>query len=619
MRFFPRRQSDQNSNGEDSDDAEPGYDEGRRRLPGLVRRREFLWGTALAVLVVLGLGCWAAVGAFQAKSNLEQARVSAQDAKEALLEGNTEAASQSADDALVRAEAARDATHSLAWNIIAGVPWLGSPFKTGQQVTDVVLGLAADVLRPAADVGVAISPERLYQDGRVDVDLLRNQEPQLRELSTNATRLNGDAAAISDPRYVSLMSDARTELQGQISGITSVIENAALAARLVPSMMGVDGPRTYFMGFQTNAEARGTGGLLGGYGILRFDNGVPTVDTLAPNTDLADALTAVDLGLEYDQQYGYAQPFTDFRNSNLSPHFPYAAQIWKGMFAEQTGVEVDGVIVIDPVALSYILGAVGPVTMPDGEVVSRDNVVELTESTAYSRFPTDQVARKQYLQDIANAVVTKMTGSVRSPRQLMDALGKAVGERRIAVWSAVPEEQELLEGTSLAHVLPGDAAPYAAVVINNLGGNKLDYYLRTEIEYAADECNGETRSSTVNVKLTNTVPNEPLPDYVAGAVGLAPELLIEVPKGTNITSVRLFATQGAELSSVILNGERVPAIVNTERGHPVFEAQVIIPPGQSADVSFQMSEPTAPGKPRAPSQPLVETVVPKVMVPECMG
>ncbi len=116
------------------------------------------------------------------------------------------------------------------------------------------------------------------------------------------------------------MSDARTELQGQISSITSVIENTALAARLAPSMMGADGPRTYFMGFQTNAEARGTGGLLGGFGgVLRFDNGVPSVDTLAPNTDLADAIAPIDLGLEFDQQYGYAEPFTDFRNSNLSP------------------------------------------------------------------------------------------------------------------------------------------------------------------------------------------------------------------------------------------------------------------------------------------------------------
>ena len=57
------------------------------------------------------------------------------------------------------------------------------------------------------------------------------------------------------------------------------------------------------------------------------------------------------------------------------------------MWAEQTGTFVDGVIAIDPVALSYILGAVGPITMPDGEVISKDNVVELTESTAYFRFP----------------------------------------------------------------------------------------------------------------------------------------------------------------------------------------------------------------------------------------
>ena len=255
--------------------------------------------------------------------------------------------------------------------------------------------------------------------------------------------------------------------------------------------------------------------------------------------------------------------------------------------------------------------------MPDGEVVSRENVVELTESTAYFRFPTDQLARKQYLQNIANAVVTKMTGQVESPRKLLDALGKAVSERRIAIWSNSPPEQQLLEQTPLAHALPGDEAPYAAVVVNNLGGNKLDYYLKTQIEYAADDCRGETRASTVNVKLTNAVPAEPLPDYVASAAGLSPELLIAVPPGTNISSVRLFATRNAELSAALLNGERVPAIINTEHEHPVFEVQVIIPPGQSADISFQLSEPTAPGKPRVPSQPLVETVLPKVTVPEC--
>ena len=146
------------------------------------------------------------------------------------------------------------------------------------------------------------------------------------------------------------------------------------------------------------------------------------------------------------EQYGFTNPTTDFRNSNQSSHFPYAAQIWKSMWAQQSGMNVDGVIAIDPVALSYILGAVGPVTMPDGEVITQDNVVELTESTAYRRFPTDQIARKKYLQDIANEVVKKMTGRIESPRKLLDALGKAVSERRIAVWSSSPADQTASRG-----------------------------------------------------------------------------------------------------------------------------------------------------------------------------
>ena len=596
-------------------------DDGRllSRLPALRSRREAKFAGLLLLLVVVAFGCWLGVRAFEAKSNLEQARNSAQQVKEALLKGNTEDASQWADNAQSHAQAARIATHTLPWNIASVVPWLGSPFKTGQQISDVVLGLAADVLQPSAQVGAVISPDRLLlEGGRVDVQLLRNEEPKLSKISADATRLAAAAGAISDPQYFSLLRDARSELQGQTSDIAKLLENTALAARLAPSMMGADGPRTYFMGFQTNAEARGTGGLLGGFGILRFDNGTPTVDSLAANTELVGPFTPIDLGPEYATQYGFTHPTTDFRNSNQSSHFPYTAQIWKSLWAQQSGMNVDGVVAIDPVALSYVLGAVGPVTMPDGEVVTKDNVVELTESTAYSRFPTDQTARKKYLQDIANAVVKKMTGRIESPRELLDALGKAVSERRIAVWSSSPAEQKLLEETPLAHLVPDDPAPYAEVVINNLGGNKLDYYLKRKIEYAADGCAGETRKSTVTVRLTNAAPDGPLPDYLASSAGLSPEIPIKVPSGTMLSSVRLLATKDAKLVTALANGQRVPGLyTGTERGHPTFEVQVAIPPGQTGELSFHLSEPTSPGAPRVPIQPLLDDVTPVVSVPEC--
>jgi hypothetical protein len=457
----------------------------------------------------------------------------------------------------------------------------------------------------------------------VDVQLLRRQEAELSKISADATRLDAAAAAISEPKYLSQLSAARSQLQRQTSEIAKLLENSALAARLAPMMMGADGPRTYFMGFQTNAEARGTGGLFGGLGILRIENGTPTVDTLAPNSEFFDRHFApIDLGSEFTEQYGYANPTTNISNSNLSSHFPYAAQIWRSMWAQRTGMNVDGVVSIDPVALRYILGAVGSITMPDGEVVTKDNVVELTESTAYIRFPaeTDQTARKNYLQDVAKAVVKKITGQVNSPDKLLDALGEAISERRIAVWSSSPAEQKLLEGTPLAHEIPDDPAPYAEVIINNLGGNKLDYYLKTQVEYVADGCNGEKRTSTVTIRLANTLQDgQSLPDVVTALNGLPPEVGGTVPKGTMVSSVRLLATTGATLVSAVANGQRVTVFPGTERGHPSFEVQVAIPPGQAGQVSFHLSEPTTPGAPRVPTQPLREIVPPVISVPQCSG
>jgi len=574
----------------------------------------------LLLLLAVGFASWLGFQATHAKSYLEQARSDAQQAREALSKADVAEATRWADAAQSQAQRARDATHALPWNIAAAVPWLGSPFKSGQQISDVVLGLTSDVLRPSVSVADALSPDHLLTgNGRVDVQLLSDNAPKLDEISTAASRLRGQAEAITDPAYLSAIGDARSALQTQMSDLAGLLNNTALAGHLAAPMMGADGPRAYFMGFQTNAEARGTGGLLGAFGILRFDDGTATVDTLGRNNQLDKKFVPTDLGPEFEKQYGFDHPTTDYRNSNSSSHFPYAARIWQSMWQQQSGQVVDGAISIDPVALSYILGAVGSVTMPDGEEITKDNVVELTENTAYIRFADDNDARKQYLQDVAAAVVRKMTGHVESPRALLDALGKSVSEGRIAVWSANPEEQELLERTPLAHIVPDDSAPYASVVVNNLGGNKLDYYLKREIEYSGGSCDSDTRKTAVTVRLINNVPDVPLPDYVAGFAGLrdlTPD--VDLPPGTNATSVNLLATKGATLLGAYVNGIKVPSVFGgMERGHPTFEVQVGLQRGQPVVIRYELTEPTAPGEARVPIQPLRDEVIPKVSVPSC--
>jgi len=588
--------------------------DGRTETSGFLGRPVVIVAGLLAIAAVMFV-VWLVLEAVQAKSSLEAARTTAGYARDALLKGNADDTRRWVDQTVSHAQEAHNGTHSVPWRIVAAVPWLGSPFKTGQQISDVVLGLASDVLRPSADVAAAMSPDKLLEDGRVNVVLLRDSAPRLTEIAVTASQLGDQARAISGPAYLGAVRDARNQLQDQAAEVTGLLRNADLAAQLAPTMLGADGPRTYFMAFQTNAEARGTGGLLGGFGVLRFDNGKPTVEDLGSNAELKIPYAPVDLGPDYQPTFGNTT--TDYRNSNISPHFPWAAQIWKSMWQQESGMAVNGVVAIDPVALSYVLDVVGSVTMPGGEVITADNVVELTESTVYARFPTDQPARKAYLQDVANEVVKRVTGDIKKPRALLDALGKAAGEGRIAVWSSAPVEQALLEQTPLAHIVPDDDAPYAAVVINNLGGNKLDYYLRRKIEYAADGCDGDTRKSTITVTLTNGAPAHGLPHYVTALEGVGFEYSPQVPAGSNITSVTLIATKGSKLVGAVVDGRKARVFPGSERGHPTYEVQLAIPPEKTFEVKFLLNEPVTAGTPQVPIQPLVDDVEPVISVPEC--
>jgi hypothetical protein len=84
-----------------------------------------------------------------------------------------------------------------------------------------------------------------------------------------------------------------------------------------------------------------------------------------------------------------------------------------------------------------------------------------------------------------------------------------------------------------------------------------------------------------------------------------------------LSSVRLIATSGADLRSALANGQRVPVVRGTERGHPTFEVQVAIPPGKSGELTIHLTEPTAAGPARVPVQPLIDTVTPVTSVPAC--
>jgi EpsI family protein len=75
--------------------------------------------------------------------------------------------------------------------------------------------------------------------------------------------------------------------------------------------------------------------------------------------------------------------FTDLRDVNFTPDFPRTGEITKAMVEQGLDEDVDGVISVDPVALSYILTGTGPVVLKDGTVLTDSNVVPTLLNRVY--------------------------------------------------------------------------------------------------------------------------------------------------------------------------------------------------------------------------------------------
>ncbi|WP_461666449.1 DUF4012 domain-containing protein [Gordonia sputi] len=553
---------------------------------------------------------------FDVKSNVEDARSHGTSAKAAILDGDAALAQSEARSAAVAADAARDSSNDPVWKAFAAIPGLGSPFTSVKQMTSSVSDLASQVLVPSAALAETISPSKLRgPDNTLALQPLEVAQPKLAEIATKAERINQGAQQISDS-WPSQVSDARKQLTSQIAETARFLRGTETAALIAPSMLGFDGPRHYFVAMQTPSQARATGGLVGGFAVMSAEKGHVTTPQLGQNLDMSEPTTPqLDLGPDYNRLYAWTRSYLDVRNSNYSPNFPDAARIWIANWRGQTGQQLDGALALDPIALSYVLKVTGPVTLADGEKITADNVVPITLSTSYLRFADDNDARKHYLQEISKAVIGQISTESGNTGALLEALGRGVHERRIMVYSDHKNEQQVLEATALGHQISNTSAPYMNVTMTNISANKTDYYLKREIAYASGVCSGATRESTATVRLTNTLHDTTLPDYV---IGTRMKRQTRFPQGTNYTSAQFTLTRGATVQHVIIDGKETPFTVGTLLGHPVVFAQVPIPPGMSAEVKVVFSEPTsAHGEALVPVQPLVDNPVPRVDVPVC--
>jgi hypothetical protein len=236
------------------------------------------------------------------------------------------------------------------------------------------------------------------------------------------------------------------------------------------------------------------------------------------------------------------------------------------MWLERTGESVDGVLAVDPVALSYILAATGPVV--------------------YETFalPSDQDA---FFAGATGKIFGAVTAGQADTSTLFDALGRSADEDRLHLWSADGDEQKRIESTGLAGLVPtstGDTTAFG-VYLNDATGAKMDYYLSSGVGIASGVCRTDKRPNfDVTVKLESRAPNDALTSlspYVTGGgrYGVLP--------GNISTSVFVYAPAGSVPFSVTIDGVEHAFVAADDDSHSVAGITVELKPGQQSEVSMK--------------------------------
>lgn len=577
------------------------------------RRRIITWSlVGLAALVVVG-GIWLIVTGLLVRSQLQDVRDEVHQLRDQVEQGELAQARVTLASLQTHARRAHSLATGPAWAVASVVPFAGEPVETVRGIASDVDRLAHLTLPGLLAARQQLDPTTLRRgDGSVDLSPIVRVAPTLAAADTAVTDATASVQQLPGSTWLSPVDDARRDILTQLQKIAGTVRSADLAARIVPQMLGVDGTKRYFVGFQNEAEARGTGGLPGAFGILQITHGKAKFLRFEKDSFLSVVPTGLNFGRDYNRLYDGYDATSTYINSDASPHFPYAAQIWTTMWQRKTGQHLDGAISVDPTALSYLLGPTGQVTLPDRTVVSADNVVSMTENTIYSRFPNSE-QRKEYLRTIAKSVSTHIVDSDASSKELVDAVGKAIGERRFMVWSADRSVEANILRTATSGAVPRTKAPYASAWITNFGGNKLDYYISGSMAWARTGC-GTTRKVTVTLTLRNDAPASGLPPYVTNRSDLHPS---SVRPGDARDLLSYAATEGSLLDSATLDGKRATVAVGAERGHPVYYVDLELPRGTSHTLVLHLSEPQGKGPVVVLPQPLVHPLGVRVSDAAC--
>jgi hypothetical protein len=557
------------------------------RSPASSRPRRIFVGTICSIAVAgLALTAWVGVRAVLAHDHLARARATVSSLSSTV--DDPAAASGLLSAAALDTSAARLLSSDPVWHAAEALPWIGPQLAAVSDTAGAIdVAVTASAALIEASPGLSVGAMRPV-DGVVDVSRLSGMAPAAARAASELREAAVHVAAIDRRPLLGVVARGVSDADDLLGSAADSADALQRAVRLVPAMLGVDRPRSTLVLFQNNAEWRSLGGIVGAVAQLDSSAGRTTLAAQASSVDVSATTDTPVAELPADVRSIYdTRPARFLQNTTQVPDFSVGAPLAREMWRRAHGTTVDAVVALDPVALSYLLRATGPVDLPTGEALTAEDVVPLLLEDAYRRFD-DPRAQDAFFQSASAAVFQALADGRFEPRALVEAVSRAAGERRLLIWNADATEQAILDGTPLQGSLPASDAAHSTfgVYLNDGTGSKMDFYLHPLVETAW--CTSDTAS--LRVQLRSDAPDPAtLPAYVTGGgeYGVTP--------GEALTGVYVYLPPGAEVRERRTSGDGASLgfAGGVHDGREVLKWSARLAPGETALLDLRVRLPGA--------------------------
>ena len=564
---------------------------GYRQAPGHVRRpiRIAVLGACAAFGVA---GALSAVALVQARPSLQAGVASATRGVSQARQLESPAAIESMDAAAVAFDRAKVRIRSPLGQAGTVVPLLGQQVRA----VEVASVRGGELGRAAAELGGALDQTSLrIVGGRIPVEKLVEAEPKAAQTAATIASARLDLARQRSPWLLPPIARRISRVEAELVPAGRQADLAAALLEEVPPLLGSKGPRRYFLAVQTPSELRGSGGFMGTFVEILADDGRLTLGRTGRPSDLDRVRSTpertLDAPADFLARYGQFDVARTWENVNISPHFPADAQVIRSLYPQSGGQAIDAVAAIDPFAIQALLGVVGPVQVPGAPApLTGENAAEVLLFEQYRVFgdgPQDE--RRDFLAGAMQGLNQQILTGEYSLRNLVTALGPMVEQKHLLLSAGTAAEEPAFIRLGLTGAMAPQQGDSLAVVLQNRGSSKIDWFLRRTVDYAATvDLRSGALTARATVQLTNQAPAAGLPAYQIGnSVGL--------PLGSSRLYVSIYSPlirQGATI-----DGGPLVVESQTEQDRGVYSAFVDVPPGGTRTLVLDLSGAVRPDRP----------------------